>query len=72
MSIDEYEQFFRNAGFAKTGSETLLTEEWCNPTGTCIMVTKAQELTAGERMAAITRFKRYLGIDYPPGGFGPH
>jgi hypothetical protein len=73
LSIDEYDQFFVDAGFRKTGERTRLTEEWVNrDTDTYIMVTRAEELTAGERMAAITRFKRYLGIGYPPGSFGPH
>ncbi len=72
FSIDEYNQWFADAGFTRTGERTLLTEEWVNDVDTYIMVTRAEELTAGERMAAITRFKRYLGIGYPPGGFGPH
>ena len=72
MSIDEYNQWFEDAGFRKTGEGTLLTEEWVNDVSTYIMVTRAEELTAGERMAAITRFKRYLGIDYPPHGRGVH
>jgi hypothetical protein len=35
-------------------------------------VTRASELTYGDRVAAIERYKMYLGICYPPHGRGVH
>jgi hypothetical protein len=72
LSLEEYEQWFRDAGFEKTGEGTILTEEWCNQSGTCIYVNRGDQLTENERAAAIGRFRRYLGIDRPIGGGGVH
>jgi hypothetical protein len=72
VSEDEYYQWFRDAGFERTGDGTLLTEEWSNEAGTFVMVTRPQHLSPRERAAAIDRYKMYLGIGYPPAGFGPH
>lgn len=72
MSIDEYNEWFEAAGFKKTGHETILTEEWSNDAGTFIMVTRAEELSAAGRAAAIARYEQYLGINRPIGGGGVH
>ena len=72
MSVEEYYQWFRDAGFDRTGNSTTLTEEWSDRAGTFIMVTRPEELSPSERAAAIDRYKMYLGIGYPPGGHGPH
>jgi hypothetical protein len=72
LSVNEYYQWFHDAGFKLTGSSTLLTEEWSDAAGTFIMVTRPQELSPNDRAAAIERYKMYLGVGYPPGGRGVH
>ncbi len=72
MNIDEYYQWFRDAGFETTGASTILTEEWSNTLGTFIMITRPQLLSPGDRAAAIERYKMYLGIGRPIGGGGVH
>ena len=48
------------------------TEELMNEHGATLMVTRASELAPADRVAAIERYKMYLGIGYPPGGGGVH
>lgn len=72
MTEDEYYQWFRACGYEPTGAGTELSEEWSNPLGTTIYITRANELTAADRAAAVERYKMYLGIGYPPHGHGVH
>jgi hypothetical protein len=72
MSIEEYYRWLRDAGFEPSGDGTDLTEEWSDAKGTFIMITRPQELSPEERVAAIERYKTYLGIDRPIGGGGVH
>jgi hypothetical protein len=72
VTVDQYEQWFRDAGFQPTGEGTILTEEWVDEHGTYIMVTRGRELNARDRADAIERYKHYLHIGKPPGGGGVH
>jgi len=72
VTEDEYYAWFAAAGYQPTGYGTELTEEFENEHGTKIMVTRARELSSKDRAAAIERYKRYLGINYPPHGSGVH
>jgi len=72
VTEEEYNQWFHDAGFKPTGDGTVLTEEWVNEHGVYIMVTRAAELRAADRAAAIARYKEYLGVDRPIGGGGVH
>jgi hypothetical protein len=72
VTLDEYYQWFRDAGFEANGEGTLIAEELVNEHGTVIMVTRGSELSAVDRASAIERYKLYLGIGKPPGGGGVH
>jgi hypothetical protein len=72
VTADQYEQWFRDAGFEPTGEGTLITEEWVNEHDTHIMITRANELNGADRAAAVERYKEYLGIGRPIGGGGVH
>jgi hypothetical protein len=72
VTEDEYCQWFLDQGFEPTGAGTILLEERVNSVGTYIMVTRATELSAADRAAAIERFKLYLGVGRTPGGGGVH
>ncbi|MBR0874475.1 hypothetical protein JQ633_29250 [Bradyrhizobium tropiciagri] len=64
MSEEEFENWFRSAGFERTGVGTIITEEWSDGTRS-IFITRPSELSPTDRKAAIERAKMYLGIDYP-------
>jgi hypothetical protein len=72
VTIDEYNQWFHDAGFEPTGEGTLLTEEWVNEHDTYIIITRGSELGPADRAAAVERYKEYLGIGRPIGGGGVH
>lgn len=73
MTEDEYYAWLESAaGYGRTGRGTILTEELVNEGGATFWVTRASELTPRDRLAAIERYKMYLGIGYPPHGTGVH
>jgi hypothetical protein len=72
VTEDEYCEWFVGYGFQRTGNQTALTEEWENESGVTIMVTKASELSPDDRLAAVERMRRTLGIGFPKGGGGVH
>jgi hypothetical protein len=72
MTEDEYYDWFEAAGCKRTGEGTSLLEEFQNAHGATIMVTRASELSSEDRVAAIERYKMYLGVGYPPYGTGAH
>jgi hypothetical protein len=72
VTEDEYYAWLDAAGYRRTGDGTTITEELKNEHGATIMVTRASELSPQDRLAAIERYKMYLGIGYPPHGAGVH
>jgi len=61
VSEDEYYEWFRTCGFARTGEATALTEEWVNDRGTYIMVPRPSTLSEPDRVRACEEMSRYFG-----------
>jgi len=72
VTVDEYYAWFSACGYEPTGQGTLITLEMRNSSGSILMVTRPEELSAQDRSAAIERYKMYLGVGYPPHGHGVH